>query len=510
MWEQIRANKRKSVVLVLLMAVLLLALGFAIGVAVGPVSHYALSEGESRTIGGWESLNYGAGFLGLGVAAFLWFCLSLTAYFSGGKLLMAASGARAIEKQDHPQLYNVVEEMAIASGLSKLPKIYILNDQALNAFAAGRDPDHAAIAVTAGLLGKLNRDELQGVVAHEMSHIINRDVLFMTMIGVMVGSIVMISDVFLRGLYYSSFGHRRHSRTSSSRGGGNQAQMIMMVVAVVFAVLAPMLAYVIYFASSRRREYLADASAAMLTRYPEGLASALEAIGGDRKPLGSANKATAPMYIANPFKKAKVSAWSSTHPPIQERVRVLRSVGGSVSYGAYQEAWRQIGGKRAGSLPASALAGAEAFDVRSPAAERTGKPGARGQMREATDLLRRVNDYLFLSCVCVMRIKLPPGFKRDHVSCPRCSRDHRVPVAQLAAMSEVADAVDSQQAKRPRRSGGRGRKAAKAAPPLEVARSDGWTSFQCTCGRNINLSPDFMLDSISCKKCKREIRLVKG
>ncbi|MFC1736920.1 M48 family metalloprotease, partial [Candidatus Hydrogenedentota bacterium] len=182
MWEQIRSNRRKSVALVFVMALLLLVLGYVAGEAIIP----------------------GGGLVGLAAAFVIWMVMTTVTYFQGDNILLAVAGAKKIEHADHPQLFNVVEEMCIASGQAKVPAVYIIDDMGLNAFATGRNPDRSAVAVTAGLLGALNRDELQGVIAHEMSHIINRDVLFMTMVGVMVGSIILIADVFLRTMFYSS------------------------------------------------------------------------------------------------------------------------------------------------------------------------------------------------------------------------------------------------------------------------------------------------------------------
>jgi heat shock protein HtpX len=320
MWEAIQANKRKSVALMFNMALVLLALGFVIGLAVSSYSsrshrrQYSSSTqysfpGAEVEPGGtpvrgdslWtDSVNLTGGFLGMAVAAAIWFFMTLTAYFEGDSILLASNRARPIEKRDHPQLFNVVEEMAIAAGLSTPPRVCIIEDQSLNAFATGRDPEHATIAVTSGLLGRLNRDQLQGVVAHEMSHILNRDILFMTLLGVMVGSIVLISDVFLRGVFHTG-GHRR----GRSSNGGGQAQLILFAVAVLFAIVAPFLAQVIYFASSRRREFLADAAAVLLTRAPEGRASALPARSRASHPMTNVNKVTAPMYIDNPFKEKR-------------------------------------------------------------------------------------------------------------------------------------------------------------------------------------------------------------
>jgi heat shock protein HtpX len=210
----------------------------------------------------------------------------------------------------------VVEEMKIASGLEKMPDIYIIDDPALNAFATGRDPNRAAVAITSGLLQKLNRDELQGVMAHEISHIKNRDVLLMAMCSILLGTIVLLAWY---GSRFMIFGAMTGSRRSSSRGGG-RGNIIILLVALVFMILAPIMAQLIYFAISRKREYLADASAALYTRYPEGLASALEKLGASTGQLKSANQATAPMYIVNPFRKKgmKASDLSSTHPPYRK------------------------------------------------------------------------------------------------------------------------------------------------------------------------------------------------
>ncbi|MCL4219175.1 MAG: M48 family metallopeptidase, partial [Candidatus Hydrogenedentes bacterium] len=260
MWEQIRSNKRKSILLIVLIALVLSVLGGAIGEAVAP---------------------RGGGLLGLAVALVVWFVLCTVAYFQGGRIMLAANGAHKISQQDHPQLWNIVEEMTIASGLPRMPDIYLMDDMTPNAFATGRDPDHAAVAVTAGLLAKLNRDQLQGVIAHELGHIKNRDILFMTLMGATLGAIVIISETFLRSLFSGGMHGSRYRSRRSSSDGNDGGQIIMVVIALAIAILAPILAQLIYFAASRRREYLADASGAIFTRYPEGLASALEVISGE-------------------------------------------------------------------------------------------------------------------------------------------------------------------------------------------------------------------------------------
>jgi heat shock protein HtpX len=412
MWELIRANKRDSVMLITLMAVVLLALGFIIGLAVvGP-------EG---------------GVAGLGIAAVVWLVLTLVSFSSGDQILLAASRARPVTHEVHPQLFNVAEEMKIAAGLPAMPKIYIINDPAPNAFATGRSPQSASIAVTAGLLGRLNRDELQGVVAHEMSHILHRDILYVMLAGVMLGGVVLLSQIFLRGVFYSSVGS--HRRYSSGKRGGGQAQVVIVVLAIVAAILAPLMAQLLYFALSRRREYLADAGAARLTRYPEGLASALEKIANDPAPqLAAANDATAPMYIVNPFKKRgqmNLSAWTSTHPPIAERIRVLRGMAQGVSYRDYAQAFTAVTHAK-NPIPATALT-KEEIAIRPAQAEATGREKTQRQARQIGDIMRKVSGFLFLTCACGLKIKVPPDFQADTLKCPRCGRT--LPVAPGPAPS---------------------------------------------------------------------------
>jgi heat shock protein HtpX len=246
--------------------------------------------------------------------------MTLTSYFKGDKIALATSRARLVTRDEQPQLLNVVEEMAIASG-NPVPAVYIIDDSAPNAFATGRKPQLSSIAVTQGLLDKMNRDELQGVIAHEMSHVRNYDILFATLVGVMVGAIALMADFFLRFTFFG--GGRRSSNNNNGALGA-----IMLVVALVLAILAPIAARMVQLAISRKREYLADASAVELTRNPEGLANALEKISGDEEVLEVANRATAHLYIAQPIKKFEKRSRGlfDTHPPIQERIAVLRAM----------------------------------------------------------------------------------------------------------------------------------------------------------------------------------------
>ncbi|MBD3234221.1 MAG: M48 family metalloprotease [candidate division Zixibacteria bacterium] len=426
MWELIRANKRKSFILISLMGTVLLLLGYVIG----------------------EFYSPGAGFGGMAIAFFVWAGLALLSYYSGDSILLMASKAKEVTHEVHPQLYNVVEEMKIAANLPKMPKIYIINEEAPNAFATGRSPDKAAVAVTAGLLSRLNRDELQGVIAHEIAHINNRDILYVTMSGVMLGAVVLISQVFLRSLWFTG-GHSRRYR-SRDRNGGGQAQMIMMVVAIAFAILAPIMAQLLYFALSRKREYLADATGARLTRYPEGLASALEKISKGNMQMKSANKVTAPMYIINPLAdvKKQFSSWTSTHPPTEERIRILRNMMHGVNYKDYQDAYSKIKGKSDNVIPASGLKDQERIDTRTEG-QPAEKTDDKKQKRDLGDLMRKLDQYAFIACACGLRMKVPPEYKKDKVKCPRCGKDNKVPPPELVATaSAAAEAVDKSSRKK--------------------------------------------------------------
>jgi heat shock protein HtpX len=407
MFEQIRSNKRKSAFLVVMMAALLFALGWLLA----------------------EMHEPGAGIFGLIVAAVIWFIMTLVAHFSGDQIFLTMSGAKRIEKADLPVLWNVVEEMTIASGLGKMPKIYVIDDDAPNAFATGRSAKTASVAVTSGLLRLCNRDELQGVMAHEIGHVQNRDILLMLYAGVLVGSIALLAEVGLRSFW---FGGGRRSRRSSE--GGGQAQAIIMLVAIALMVLAPIIARLIYFAVSRRREYLADASAAVYTRYPEGLASALEKLAAAPAKLAKANRVTAPMYIVNPMKRkgAMAADATATHPPISERVKILRSMAG-VSFAEYEKTYRQVHGGR-GVLPPSARM------VQKEAEGRQARPSesAKKRAREVDDFFYRRNDYRALTCSCGAALKIPPGFLFSRVKCPHCGHQHETSLFEKIVVAGAA------------------------------------------------------------------------
>jgi heat shock protein HtpX len=244
--------------------------------------------------------------------------MSVLSYWHSDKIVLAISRARLIKHEENPELYHIVENLCITAGLP-LPRIYIIDEPALNAFATGRNPQNAVIAVTSGLLQVLDRTELEGVISHELSHIGNRDILLQTIVVVLVGTISMMADMFVRGRFFK--------KGKSNNENGGQINAILMIIGIIFLILSPIIAQLIQLAISRKREFLADASGALLTRYPEGLVNALEKISQSPIPLRAANKATAHLYIANPFKNKGLNKLFSTHPPVEERIKRLRGMG---------------------------------------------------------------------------------------------------------------------------------------------------------------------------------------
>jgi heat shock protein HtpX len=296
MFDEVRNNKIKSHVMIFLFVIIIGLLGAGIG------------------------MYYGSVHFGLFAAVFISIIYTLIGLYSGDQMILSMSGAREVTKKEFPHLFHTVEGLAIAAGIPT-PKAYVIDDTALNAFATGRDPKHASITVTTGLLNKLNRQELEGVVAHEMSHIKNYDIRFMMLTVMLVGVTVLLSDFMLRSLW---FGGKSRDGDSKSSGG-----LILIAVAIVLAILAPLIGKMIQLAISRKREYLADANGALLTRYPPGLAGALKKIANDPDPLvDQANKATAHLFISTPFRDSKsfVAGLFSTHPPIKERIKRLEQM----------------------------------------------------------------------------------------------------------------------------------------------------------------------------------------
>lgn len=304
-YDQIATNKRNSLLMAAFVVIILGLLGFTIGYAiVGSPSGGVVATG-----------------LALGIGAIT----GLATYYSGDKLVLSVSGARPVDEATAPQLLNVVREVAVAANVP-MPAVYTIDDTAPNAFATGRDPAHASIAITTGLLDKLDREELQGVIAHELSHVRNLDIRFSLVVGVMVGAIAILADFFLRFTFWGGMGGRRSDRDS----GGNGAAAFIAIIAILLAILAPLISRFIQLAVNRQREYLADATAVELTRNPYGLERALAKIGADQEVLEVANRGTQHMYFTNPIKKfeARSSSLMDTHPPIIDRINRLRQLTG--------------------------------------------------------------------------------------------------------------------------------------------------------------------------------------
>lgn len=264
-----------------------------------------------------EASGYGLSYAG--IALIISGVMSYFSYYYSDSMILAISGAKQIQEKDDPRLFRTVQNLCIGSGLP-MPRIYIIEDTAPNAFATGRDPNHSVVCVTSGLLQKLDKQELEGVIAHELSHVKNYDIRLQSIVVILVGLVTLLADWFMRSLW---LGNRKSDREDKSGG-------IILIIGIILAILSPIFATLIQLSLSRRRELLADASGALLTRYPEGLASALEKISKDREPLEAANNATAHLYIVNPFKGKDATAWFSnlfnTHPPTEERVKLLRSM----------------------------------------------------------------------------------------------------------------------------------------------------------------------------------------
>jgi heat shock protein HtpX len=300
--EQIRQNKLRSIALVLVLVAILGALGYFVGL---------FFTGDAAS-----------GLLFVPIAMVLAALLSAGAFFSRDSLVLTASAAHEVGEGERPQLLNVVREMSLAAGVP-MPRVYLIDDSAPNAFATGRDPEHASVAVTTGLLDKLDREELQGVIGHELAHVANYDIRFSLLVGVLVGSVALLADMLARFWFWGGAGSRRRD---SNQGGG----AILIVIGLIVAILAPIFASLVQMAVNRQREYLADATSIELTRNPYGLERALAKLAADQEPLEVANRATQHLYVVNPVKKLERSARGlfSTHPAIVDRINRLRLMTG--------------------------------------------------------------------------------------------------------------------------------------------------------------------------------------
>ena len=294
-YDFIASNKRKTALIMAVFGVFVLAIGYA-------VDRYYRTGGAAIMIAAAWSVASG-----------------LASYFTGDKVALLVAGARPVDGASNPYLHRMVENLCISTGLP-LPKVYVIDDPAINAFATGRDPEHASVAVTTGALSRLENEELEGVLAHELSHIRNYDIRLMTVVIVLVGTITLLADLIFRMSWHGRAGRRR-----DSDGAGN----LILIIGVVLMIFAPFIAQLIQLAVSRRREFLADASGALMTRFPEGLARALRKIAADHRPMARASAATAHLFIASPFAGKALASIFSTHPPIEERIAALEKMAGS-------------------------------------------------------------------------------------------------------------------------------------------------------------------------------------
>ena len=420
MWEQIAANRRRSLVLMAGMFLLLAAIGWAAA---------TLAAG---TRSGW---------MGVPVAVAVFGIQMLVVRFGAESLFLAGMGAREVGRDEMPQLFNVVEEMKIASGLAHMPTIYVVEDPSPNAFAMGRKPEVSSVAVTTGLLERLNRDELQGVIAHEVAHVVNHDVSFMTLAGVVLGSVVMIADFATSMMHFGGMrGDRRRESRGDSDSGGGAATILLYVLAFAIMLVAPLLAQMLYFATSRKREFLADACATQYTRYPAGLASALEKISGGAG-MAQASRVTQAMCIVNPMYAAGdgSESWFSSHPPTGTRVAVLRAMAGagSADLATYQQAYSQTIAARSGGAPPlpgmSMSPGDPGFLISAATlAAAPALPARQASVDEAPVLDRRVHQeeiraregYHTIACPCGATLRVPPTYAKPSITCLRCGTVH--------------------------------------------------------------------------------------
>lgn len=485
MWEAIRANRRRSMWLMLAMGAVLIVLGASIGIL-------GASWGRQPTL---DEQLLGALFGSL-LAIVVWLGSWIYTAADGDAMVLRSVGAKRIEKADHPRLWNIVEEMSIAAGMKSMPSIYVVDSSAPNAFAVGHTPEKSSVAFTSTLLRTLNRDELQGVAAHEIGHIINEDIRFMTQAAVLVGGVELLSQFLIR-LGPLSGSSRRISGGGGGGGnkGGSGGAAPLMAIAFLVAILSPLAIRLLYYACSRTREYLADASAARLTRYPDGLASALEKIAAHQMtaPAVEVNSAVAPLFIVNPLERLQLSGISSTHPPTDSRVKILRSMGGGASYVDYEAALKKVEGERL-RLPELELAARTGERLRSRSADPDQSPleDPVNRAHAALHLIDAMAGYTTVLCLCGLRVKTPPESDAVHVGCPRCGRVLDVPRTEAEKLRQP-DALPA---------------AVEVDGTLRYTRATvDWEAFRCTCGQTIQLGAGYPLDYTICAKCDRRIEI---
>ncbi len=445
MWHQIAVNKRNSIILLFLMLVLLLAMGAVLAVAA-----------VSSSVNPAEFINYNemllnSAMIGCLVSFLVWIILLLSSLINGKNTILSLNHAYKLPTGAYKVVENVVEEMTIAAGLPKRPQIYVIDTLMPNAFATGLSPDNAAIAVTTGLLTELDRTELQGVVAHEISHIANRDTMYMIFAGVMIGTILILADAGVR-VFARTSSRRSSSRGSSSGGGGGP----IVLLCLIFMILSPIIAKLLYFSISQKREYLADACAAQYTRYPMGLALALSKISSSQYNYLEADKVTSAMYIVNPLEaqaknvhsRSMFSSLFSTHPPVEKRIEVLTKMT-SADIGAYNSAFSQVSGKKATILSKEDLLASEKLQIQvpndkknqnlsimeglaiasslaaidsNPEVDKKQKSEHLDRKRAANDIIWRAENYIFKQCECGTKLKFPKEYEGMQMECPHCKK----------------------------------------------------------------------------------------
>ncbi len=462
MWHQIEANKRKSGILIFIMLIILLILGASLGVLVS-LYNEPPSANSLDTLSTPEIITLEIAMIqGIFYATLVWIFLLIISVVDGKRAILALNHAKKIPAGANRILENVVAEMSIAAGLPKPPEIYIIDCMMPNAFATGMNPKHSAIAVTTGLLTTLDRDELQAVVAHEIAHIVNRDTTYMLFAGIMLGSIVLISDCIVR----SFRGSGRSRSSSSSFKGGGAAVLIMLAILIFAMIVAPIAARLLYFSLSKKREYLADACAVQYTRYPQGLATALAKISGSVYVFRDADKLTSAMYIVHPLDtieihKNRYSIWGdlfSTHPPTEKRIEILEKMT-SADFNAYEAAFSKAFRHRKTIMTKEDLYGVKPLEIKKPNEGKQSKVdgslvagtialatvGTLAEVkvqeeketqeqkikqqkeelvtrkREALDTVWKANNYIFKQCSCGTKMKFPQEYKGQEIHCPHCN-----------------------------------------------------------------------------------------
>ena len=514
--ELIRKNQRKSIYLLITSFVILLIVGFVLGslfytyLAPRRGADYA----SSRI---WFALIF-AGFIGLVELVQIYLIFN-----SKPRSLFKQLGLKEANQTQFSKLNNVIAEMSIAAGLGKVPEAYVIPSKAANAMAFGTSPETGAIAVTAGLLAICNRDELQGVVAHELSHLINKDSMLLEVCRSTLGMVIVLRDVMLRSLYWGSLGKGSYRTSNRSSGKGNSGLgLVLMIIGVIFAILAPILIQLIYFSLSREREYLADAVSARLTRYPAGLASALTKIAYSTATLEKIDKISAAAFIDQPYGDVVVtSKGTRTHPPIWNRIKILRKMSGGAGYLDYRKAYEEVVNAKAGFMPESVAASTTKLPLRmaellvgeqSMVTSEEEMAAFTGDVR-TEDVIRLTEDYGFIDCDCGLKIKIPSGYDKYEIKCPRCGRRHILAENMQDTLAAMLDET-------------KGSGAAAAGIIREILEDNGepdyrrekeqtyvrdkrgWQEIQCKCGGKVQLSPTFIGKFISCRKCKRRINII--